>query len=148
MRALVWNWSSFPRLIVFDPELGGSRDASTERAIASLENCVRDIDHWFSVDEAAARQLLSRELRSRMVVVGTEPDRPDLTPWWVPVGEELDVLAYEHTAVRDLDAFSVVFTGDPLPFTAWLRLLPNVRTNASPVDLRRYLQTPPSVGDR
>ena len=147
-RALIWNWSIYPRLIVY-PSL--SRDDGpihVQRAIETMESCVVRIRHWIALSESAARRLYMTHRPSRMVVVGTEPNVPELTPWWVPVGQELDVLAYDHPAIRHLDVFSVVFVGEPLPFTGWLQLLPHVRTNASPIDLRRYLQTPPSTPGR
>ena len=59
------------------------------------------------------------------------------------MGEEVDVFAFTHPLVAGLDAFSAVFVGDPAPVLTFVRLLPRVRTNLSPVGMGRILQTPP-----
>ncbi len=53
------------------------------------------------------------------------------------------MFAFTHPLVEGLEAYSAVFVGDAAPFFTFARLLPRVRTNLSPIAVRRVLQTPP-----
>ena len=137
-RGLLWNWTVVPRLVVFAPPPPG---ATREDSIEALETCARRIRDWFSAPGGVARDLfVSLSGRARMVVIGGEP--ADDGAWWVPVGEELDVLTFDHPRVQDAEAFAALFDAPVMGVAQLVRLLPRVRTNVSPLRLQRYLQTP------
>lgn len=141
-RALIMNWSVYPRLVVFrsDADIDGRVD--TGRAIASMETCARRIRHYFSASEETATRLFLANQRADMIVVGSVPADSRRWPWWVPSGDEVGVFAFEHAAVEELSAYSVVFDGPAISIPALVRLLPRIRTNVSPLGLREYLQSP------
>lgn len=136
-RGLVWNWTIFPRLVVFPPPSPGER---REASIAAMETCARRIRHWFAAPGAVARDLFERAGSARMVVLGAEVAGSGA--WWVPAGEELDVLTFDHPRVQEVEAYAALFDGPVVGVAQLARLLPRVRTNVSPFGLARYLQTP------
>lgn len=139
---LVWNWSAYPRLIVPRPD-AAPWDGSLRDAAARLATCAYDVTSYVGAVAPVAVDLFLAENRARMWLVGSEPDLPGAWPYEVPVGEEVDVFAFRHPLVADLDAVAAVFVGDPAPVLTFARLLPRVRTNLSPVGMARVLQTPP-----
>ncbi len=138
---LVWNWSAYPRLIVTRPT-DEVWDGALRSAAARLATCAYDVTAYVGAVAPVAVDLFLAENRARMYLVGSEPDLPGAWPHEVPVGEEVDVFAFAHPLVAGLDSFSAVFVGDPAPVLTFVRLLPRVRTNLSPVGMGRILQTP------
>lgn len=138
---LVWNWSAYPRLVVARPS-DEAWDGALRSAAARLATCAYDVTAFVGAAAPVAVDLFLAENRARMYLVGSEPDLPGAWPHEVPMGEEVDVFAFTHPLVADLDAFSAVFVGDPAPVLTFVRLLPRVRTNLSPVGMGRILQTP------
>jgi hypothetical protein len=139
---LVWNWSAYPRLIVARPS-ADPWDGALRSAAARVATCAYDVTAYVGAVAPVAVDLFLAENRARMYLVGSEPDLPGAWPHEVPMGEELDVFAFTHPLVAELDAFSAVFVGDPAPVLTFVRLWPRVRTNLSPVGMGRILQTPP-----
>ena len=139
---LVWNWSAYPRLVVTRPT-NEAWDGALRSAAARLATCAYDVSAYVAAVAPVAVDLFLAENRARMYLVGSEPDLPGAWPHEVPMGEEVDVFAFTHPLVAELDAFSAVFVGDPAPVLTFVRLLPRVRTNLSPVGMGRILQTPP-----
>ena len=139
---LVWNWSAYPRLVVTRPS-EEAWDGALRSAAARLATCVYDVSTYVGAVAPVTVDLFLAENRARMYLVGSEPDLPGAWPHLVPVGEEIDVFAFTHPLVAELEAFSAVFVGDPAPVLTFVRLLPRVRTNLSPVGMGRILQTPP-----
>ncbi len=139
---LVWNWSAYPRLVVSRPS-DEVWDGALRSAAERLATCAYDVSAYVGAVAPVAIDLFLAENRARMYLVGSEPDLPGAWPHEVPVGEEVDVFAFTHPLVADLDAFSAVFVGDGAQVLTFLRMLPQVRTNLSPVGMRRILQTPP-----
>lgn len=142
-RGLVWNWSAYPRLIV--RRLGADEAVSNDlRAMArGLSTCAYDVTSFVAASAPVARDLFLAESRARMFLVGSEPDLPGAWPVEVPAGEEVDVFAFTHPLVASLDAYSAVFVGDTAPLFTFARLLPQVRTNLSPIGMARVLALPP-----
>lgn len=139
---LVWNWSAYPRLVVTRPS-DAPWDGELRSAAARLATCAYDVTAYVGAVAPVAVDLFLAENRARMYLVGSEPDLPGAWPHEVPAGEEVDVFAFRHPLVADLEAFSAVFVGDPAPVLTFVRLLPRVRTNLSPVGVGRVLQVPP-----
>jgi hypothetical protein len=138
---LVWNWSAYPRLVVSRPS-DEAWDGGLRSAAARLATCAYDVDAYVGAVAPVAIDLFLAENRARMYLVGSEPDLPGAWPHEVPMGEEVAVFAFTHPLVAGLDAFSAVFVGDPAPVMTFVRMLPRVRTNLSPVGMGRILQTP------
>jgi len=140
---LVLNWSPYPRLVVMRPPDGWTmRDGARElaRRVTLCGAAVRD---WVSAPAPVARALFFQHADDApMYLVGSDPER-DGWPYRVPAGEEIAVFAFEHPEVADLERFSAVFAAEPLGMVQVVRLLPQVRTNLSPMGLLRALQTPP-----
>jgi len=140
---MVWNWSAYPRLIVYrlDPE-DDEVDANLGGMARRLDTCAFAVRDYVAASAPVARDLFLAENRARMFIVGSEPDLPGAWPVEVPRGEEVDVFAFDHPLVAPLDAYAAVFVGDPAPVLTFARLLPFVRTNLSPIGLTRVLVTP------
>lgn len=139
---LIWNWTVFPRLIVFRPREGVSLAGGVEQILPLLGSCALDPRSFVTAPERTATRLFQATNASQMVIVAGVPREESRWPYWVAAGDELSVLAFRHPEVVDLDAYSVVFVGPPVGPAALLRLLPQVRTNLSPRGLLRYLETP------
>jgi len=141
--AMVWNWSSYPRLIVYRLDPDDARvDARLAGMARRLDTCAFAVRDYVAASAPVARDLFLAENRARMFIVGSEPDLPGAWPVEVPRGEEIAVFAFEHPLVASLDAYAAVFVGDPAPVLTFARLLPFVRTNLSPIGLTRVLVTP------
>ena len=140
---MVWNWSAYPRLVVFrlDPE-DDRVDDNLGGMARRLDTCAFAVRDYVAASAPVARDLFLAENRARMFIVGSEPDLPGAWPIEVPRGEEVDVVAFDHPLVAQLDAYAAVFVGDTAPVLTFARLLPYVRTNLSPVGLTRVLVTP------
>jgi hypothetical protein len=140
---MVWNWSSYPRLIVYRLDADDDRvDANLRGMARRLDTCAFAVRDYVAASAPVARDLFLAENRARMFIVGSEPDLPGAWPVEVPRGEEVDVFAFDHPLVASLDAYAAVFVGDPAPVLTFARLLPSVRTNLSPLGLTRVLATP------
>jgi hypothetical protein len=140
---LVLNWSPYPRLVVMRPPDGWTmRDGARELA-GRVTLCGASVRDWVSAPAPVARALFYQHADDApMYLVGSDPDR-DGWPYRVPAGEEVDVFAFEHPEVADLERFSAVFASEPLGVVQVARLLPQVRTNLSPMGFLRAMQTPP-----
>ena len=142
LRAMVWNWSAYPRLVVWRVADDEPLAASLGAAARSLDTCAYEVRQYVAASAPVARDLFLAENRARMYLVGSEPDLPGAWPWEVPAGEEIDVFGFTHPLVAGLDAYAAVFVGDPAPVLTFARLLPRVRTNLAPIALPRLLATP------
>jgi hypothetical protein len=143
-QGLVWNWSAYPRLIVRRGDPASARVADDLRAMArSMSTCAYVVESYLAASAPVARDLFLAENRARMYIVGSEPDLPGAWPVEVPFGEEVDVFDFSHPLVASLDAYSAVFVGDAAPVFTVARLLPQVRTNLSPIGIARLLALPP-----
>ena len=140
---VIWNWSPYPRLIVSRPPAGWTMDEGARSLARRIHVCGMPVTDYIAASAPVARELFITNNATTMYLVGSEPDSVGAWPYQVPQGDEVDVFAFAHPEVRDLEAFSAVFVGDPLAFVSLARLLPSVRTNLSPIGMVRVMQTPP-----
>jgi hypothetical protein len=140
---VLWNWSSYPRLIVQRPGEGWTMREGPRALAARLDPCGISVSDYIVAPAPVARDLFLANNSATMYLVGSEPETAGAWPYQVPPGEEVAVFDFGHPEVRHLDAFSAVFVGDALSFMTMLRHLPSVRTNLSPARLLHVLQTPP-----
>lgn len=140
---LVLNWSPYPRLVVMRPPDGWTMREGARELAGRVSLCGVAVRDWVSAPAPVARGLFIQHADDApMYVVGSDPDRGGW-PYRVPAGEEIDVFAFEHPEVADLERFSAVFAAEPLGIIHVARLLPQVRTNLSPMGFLRAMQTPP-----
>jgi hypothetical protein len=140
---VIWNWSPYPRLIVSRPPEGWTMSAGARALAERINVCGARVSDFVAASAPVARALFLSNNTATMYLVGSEPETASAWPYQVPAGEEVDVFDFTHPEVRDLEAFSAVFVGDPLALLSMVRLLPAVRTNLSPFGLMRVMQTPP-----
>ena len=140
---LVWNWTRYPRLVVYRLDPADDRiDANLGSMARRLDTCAFPVRDYVAASAPVARDLFLAENRARMFIVGSEPDLPGAWPLEIARGDEVDVFAFTHPLVASLDAYAAVFVGDTAPALTLTRLLPFVRTNLSPVGMMRILATP------
>jgi hypothetical protein len=142
---LVWNWSVYPRLIVWRPVEARAPAAGGPLGVAQqLSNCAFEVGHYVAARASVARDLFLARNTATMWLVGSDPQQPDW-PREVPVGEEVAVFDFQHPWVAELDTFAAVFVGERAPIVNFLSLLPQLRTNLSPLTIPRYLAIPDSA---
>ena len=140
---LVLNWSPYPRLVVMRPPEDWTMRDGARTLAERIRLCGVPVRDWVSAPAPVARALFVRHADGApMYLVASDPER-DGWPYRVPAGEEIAVFAFEHPEVVDVERFSAVFAAEPLGVLQIAQLVPQVRTNLSPVGLLRALQTPP-----
>ena len=140
---VVLNWSPYPRLLVMRPPEGWSmRDGPRELA-GRITFCGQSVVDWVSAPAPVAQALFVQHAEEApMYIVGSEPDVRGW-PYRIEAGDELAAFTFAHPELDGLELFSAVFVADPMGVLQVARLIPQVRTNLSPVALARALQTPP-----
>ncbi len=138
--AIIWNWTVYPRLLVVRPT--GDPLTHPSDVLPRLSNCAVKVEAYISAPEETAKSIFLTHNSSRMYVVASSPGRERLWPYQVPAGEELDAFVYRHPEVDGLWIYSAVFDGPSVGIGSLLGLMTRVRTNVSPFNINRYLQTP------
>lgn len=139
--AIIWNWTVYPRLLVFRPERGVDLQGSPRDVLPHLSNCAVHVTAYLTAPEETARDLFMAHNDSRMYVVATVPARDGL-PLEVPAGDELEAFDFGLPELGGARVYAAVFDGPEVGFGTLLGLLSRVRTNVSPVSIMSYLQTP------
>lgn len=138
--AIVWNWSVYPRLLVLRPS--GDAMARPSDVLPALGNCAVRVSAYISAPQDTAKRLFLTHNSSRMYVVAATPSVDGSWPYEVPTGEELTAFTYGMQDLEGVDVFAAVFDGPSVGIGTLATLLPRMRTNISPLNLARYLQTP------
>lgn len=141
---VIWNWSSYPRLLVSQLEPGTSVAGGTDAVLAELGNCAVTVDRYALAPAATAWRLFVGTGESTMFVLASEPARPHL-PLAVSQDEVLEFLQFQADDVAGTGVFSAAFSGQEIGFGAILSMVAQIRTNVSPLQLNRYLQVPPRL---
>jgi hypothetical protein len=140
--ALIRNDSVYPRLIVVRPP---DETVSLQRGVAAvlpyLSTCATAVRRYIFAPAPVARRLFLANNEARMVIVELEPSPPDPLRY-VPVGEELAYLAFEHTALDGYQRFAALFIGPGPSLPIVLRLLPQLRTNMGPREIVDFVMSP------
>lgn len=140
--AIIWNWTSYPRLLVYRPREDLSLAEGPRAVLPKLGNCAVSVENYVTAPAATAAKLFLANNNSRMYVVGSVPARPGAWPMEVKAGEELDVFAFRSEALSGLSQYSAVFDGPEVGIGTVLGLLPRLRTNLSPTGFLSFMQTP------
>jgi hypothetical protein len=133
--AVIWNWTPFPRLLIFRPDPDarlGDGAASHEAALPVLEamaGCALRFEHFVFAGEEVALQLFVAQGTSTLRVMGSEPALDGL-PRVFEADEVVDVLTFRSAAMDGIEAASVSIEGPAPGLGAVLQVLVQVRTNA------------------
>ncbi|MBS3967490.1 MAG: hypothetical protein KGZ60_09590 [Truepera sp.] len=143
--ALIRNDSVYPRLIVVRPPFDRLRETvSLQRGVAAvlpyLSTCANEVRRYIFAPAPIARRLFLANNEARMVIVELEPS--SLEPWYVPEGEELAYLTFEHAALDGYQRFAALFIGPGPSLPTVLRLLPQLRTNMGPREIIDFVMSP------
>ncbi len=139
---VMWNWSPYPRLLVWRPPDGWSMRDGPRMLAERIDFCGRPVRDFVSASAPVARSLFLHHADAAMYLVGSDPETR-AWPYRVERGDEVAVFAFEHPEVVGVETFSAVFVGEPPGVLQLARLVPFVRTNLSPVGMARAFQTPP-----
>ena len=139
--AIIWNWTAYPRLLVYRPERGLDLEGPPRDVLPYLSNCAVNVTAYILAPEETARDLFLAHNDSRMFVVATDPVTGGL-PVEVPAGEELEAFAFGMPELSDARMYAAVFDGPEVGFATLLGLLSRVKTNVSPLSITSYLEIP------
>ena len=140
--ALIWNWTIYPRLIVFRPPEDITLDATSESIVQRLETCAIKVKDWILATEDIARDLFLSQDRTKMYIVSGIPGRQDYLPQLVDAGDEMRVFSFDAPEVSNLEAYSAVFVGPKLDILTLMKLLPHLHISFVPHRIFYYLLTP------
>jgi hypothetical protein len=145
--AVIWNWTPYPRLLVFRPRDGArladapeSRDAAPP-VLEAMGTCALRFDLFVYADEEVALRLFVAQGASTLRLLGTEPATPGLPR---PFGsdEVVDVITFRSPALAGIDVASVAIDGPSPGIGDILYVLVRVRTNAGLDQALRSLALP------
>jgi len=139
--AVIWNWTVYPRLLVYRPQDGIELRGSPRDVLSHLSNCAVRVSAFITAPEGTAKDLFLAHNDSRMYVVASQPDA-GAWPLEVPPGAELDAFAFALPELADAQVYAAVFDGPEVGFGTILGLMTRVRTNLSPAGFLSHMQTP------
>ncbi len=139
--AVIWNWTVYPRLLVFRPDPDVDLSGSPRDVLPHLSNCAVRVGAYVTAPEETAKNLFLAHNESQMYVVATHPDSEGW-PLPVPQGEELDAFAFALPELGGAQVYAAVFDGPEVGFGTILGLMTRVRTNLSPAGFLNHMQTP------
>jgi hypothetical protein len=145
--AVIWNWTPFPRLLIFRPseaarlaEAGKSREAAFA-VLEAMGNCALRFEHFVYANEAVAMQLFVAQGTSTLLMMGSDPAL-DALPRSFPPDEVIEVLTFRSPVMDGVDVASVSIEGPAPGFGAVLQVLLQVRTNVGLEAAMRSLALP------
>ncbi len=139
--AVIWNWTVYPRLLVYRPQDGIELRGSPRDVLSHLSNCAVRVSAFITAPEGTAKDLFLAHNDSRMYVVASQPDA-GAWPLEVPPGAELDAFAFALPELADAQVYAAVFDGPEVGFGTILGLMTRVRTNLSPAGFLSHMQSP------
>jgi hypothetical protein len=140
--ALIRNDSVYPRLIVVrPPDETVSLQWGAVAVLPYLSTCATEVRRYIFAPAPVARRLFLANNEARMVIVELEPS--SLEPLrYVPEGEELVYLTFEHASLEGYQRFAALFIGPGPSLPTVLRLLPQLRTNMGPREIVDFVMSP------
>ena len=139
---VLWNWTSYPRLLVKRVPAGSSVAGGPEGLLAGLGNCAVTLDRYALAPVDTAWRLFVGSGESTMYLLATDPARPGLP---LPVAQSgvMDYLDFSGMEVAGSLEFSAAFSGQEIGLGAIIGMVTQLRTNISPFAIARYLEVPP-----
>jgi len=145
--AVIWNWTPYPRLLIFRPRDGvrladapESRDAAPP-VLAAMGNCALRFDLYVYAEEEVALRLFVAQGSSTLRLLGTEPTVAGL-PAAFGTDDVVDVITFRSPAMDGLEVASVAIDGPSPGVGAILYVLVRVRTNVGLDTALRSLALP------
>ena len=140
--AVLWNWTPFPRLLLFPPGDAPatiSEDGRPSDALALLGTCAWRPRAWMIASEDAVADYYFGNVDAGIRIVATDRSvqRRD-----VPRGDERSVLRFDWDDLGGAEVAAVEFTGPGPGVSEIVSLLTQVRTNLGLFDVQRYLAFP------
>lgn len=138
---IIWNWTSYPRLLVKRVPAGTSLGDGAGELLERLSSCAVELDRYALAPVQTAWRLFVGTGDSTMYLLESEPRRPH----WPLAVEQAEVRAHlEFRAIEVAGAreFAVAFSGQQLGVGAILGMITQIRTNISPLSLGHYLAVP------
>ena len=133
---VVWNWTPFPRLLVWRPRpelrLEAAAGGSGERAaplLAAMSSCALRFHHFLFAREEQALRLFLDQGESSFEVLASDPPR-DLARMIDP-DEVVDLLTFRSPLLAGVEVLSGGVVGPNPGFGAVLGVLLSARTNLS-----------------
>ena len=141
--AVLWNWTPYPRLLVFDPTGLGLADGVAP-LLERLGGCALAIDRFILAREETAARLFLGNSDAAVTVIGSDPELPGRWPQPVAPDATIATLSFSLSDLEGISALSVAFDG-PASIGVFeaLGLFTRVRTNLSPTGLLHHLDFPP-----
>jgi hypothetical protein len=147
--AVIWNWTPFPRLLLFRPPAGlalagDGRTPSDEAAapvLAALSGCALAFDRFVYADESAALRLFVAQGASTLRVLGSEPDAAGV-PDEFGSDDVVAALTFRAPELDGVRVLSASIEGPSPGFGAVLGVLLQVRTNVGLDGALRSLALP------
>lgn len=140
---IIWNWSSYPRLLVKRIEPGTSVGNGTGQLLDSLGNCAVQYERYALAPVSTAWRLFVGTGDSIMYVLASDPWRPRM-PLAIEQQQVQDYLEFAAADVAGTAEFSAAFSGQEIGFGAILSMVTQIRTNVSPIRIGHYLAVPPA----
>lgn len=132
---VIWPSPVYPRFIVHRPPDGPVLRDGLEAFLATLGTCAVKVTRWVRAPENVALDLFLAENRTRMAVLAKDPGG-DGGVQWIPQGEETAAFQFAHPGLENLDRYAAGFQGPTPGPLALARVLPRVRTNMGPGEIR------------
>jgi hypothetical protein len=136
--SVIWNWTPWPRLLIFEPN-GPGDSGEIGEALSRIGTCAWKPRAYFTTDVNTATAYYLGNSESRVRLLAT-----DLGHRWdlVPVDEEESVFAFRAESLRGATVAAIGFEG-PGPST-WqtIKFLTTAETNVGAFDLPYYLSFP------
>jgi hypothetical protein len=147
--AVIWNWTPFPRLLLFRPPTGlalagDGRTPSDEAAapvLAALSGCALAFDRFVYADESAALRLFVAQGASTLRVLGSEPGAAGV-PDEFGSDDVVAALTFRAPELDGVRVLSASIEGPSPGFGAVLGVLLQVRTNVGLDGALRSLALP------
>lgn len=138
---VIWNWTSYPRLLVKRVPAGVSVREGSSELLAQLSNCAVELDRYALAPVATAWRLFVGTGDSTMFVLASEPRRLQW-PLAVDQAEVRAYLEFSATDVAGTSEFAAAFSGQEIGLGAILSMATQIRTNIPPLSIGRYLAVP------
>lgn len=142
--AVLWNWTPYPRLLVFNPA-GLSLADGIDPLLERIGSCALSVERYILAREETATRLFLGNSDTGVIVIGSDPERPER--WPQPVADEalIATLSFADPELEGIAAISVAFEGPAsIGLFEAVGLFARVRTNLSPTGLFHHLEFPPA----
>ena len=126
--AYLWNWTQYPRVIVFPPNPEVRTSKSNSEAMQAASNCLIKVEHYIVAEESVARSLFLDHFDSQVKIVQTEP-ASGLVGTTVPAGSEIAVFLFQYPGMESLTSAALTFSGPSAGVFDVLGSISKVKTN-------------------